>query len=765
MRSVAPHAAAWWQIPGNMALSPPASGSPAGVAFMPRQLGPNGRLLIEIAWGADLNGSPDAWPWTDVTTDVRQVAGFDFTYGRADQASQSQPATGQMTFKNDQARYSLGGASPNYPNVRENVPIRVRVDPDGTGFRVAFQGNVIGFRPDWESLTGTIPIAVATIAGTMQRLIDTGNEISCPQRYLTTVSPAPAIYYPLNDGPLATFGRPAVQGAPTSLGDGRATVRPAFPTDAASPYLGAGDLAPWLPEGAALRDNALIFAVLPATPRVTLEWYVGVLINFSTGGTTAGLLDELAVSEAPDGVVTWALYMDYGGRQVSLVGPAGILLTQPEDILFDGQIHFVELQLLQQGADVLLNAYCDGVSFVSTVVTGRTIAHPTTVLLFSQGNSNRFWGHLPVWYNGSRPDNAQLVAEMMGASTHTGFLDYSETALQRANKIKNQTDILLDIVGDTGNPGDTVYMGPQAIKDNVGLLREIEEADRGNLYDGTGPGLTLVTRAHIENAPAVMTINVGDRKLSPGFRPEADGTRRVNRAKVRRTFGSEFTYEDTAGKYGTLAIGVKEDGSLQVNADTDDSVRDFAGWLVNLGTYDGYRYPQVTVNLGATPELAPGVLALRPGDRLDLTGLRTVFPTHDRDEVSLIVEGVSMAFGPDTWEATFQCSLYDPWRIIVLAADAGDTAELLCHLAPDGSSLTSSVLAGDTSMTVATPSGPLWSTAADDYPFYVGVGDIRARVTAVSGASSPQTFTIDPMPLTRSANSPVEIWRPTGLRL
>jgi hypothetical protein len=50
---------------------------------------------------------------------------------------------------------------------------------------------------------------------------------------------------------------------------------------------------------------------------------------------------------------------------------------------------------------------------------------------------------------------------------------------------------------------------------------------------------------------------------------------------------------------------------------------------------------------------------------------------------------------------------------------------------------------------VATPSGPLWS--ANDGAFDIRVGGEVVTVTAISGASSPQTFTV-----TRSVNGVVK---------
>lgn len=75
------------------------------------------------------------------------------------------------------------------------------------------------------------------------------------------------------------------------------------------------------------------------------------------------------------------------------------------------------------------------------------------------------------------------------------------------------------------------------------------------------------------------------------------------------------------------------------------------------------------------------------------------------------------------------------------------------------------VPAGSTSLVVATPSGPLWTTTADDYPLELKVGGLPVTATACSGASSPQTFTVQPTSSPRRAGDAVEVYHPRVLGL
>ena len=64
------------------------------------------------------------------------------------------------------------------------------------------------------------------------------------------------------------------------------------------------------------------------------------------------------------------------------------------------------------------------------------------------------------------------------------------------------------------------------------------------------------------------------------------------------------------------------------------------------------------------------------------------------------------------------------------------------RLSPGASTLNTSAGPDDTSMSVRTSVGPLWTTAAADYPLDVIIAGELITVTAVSGTSSPQTFTV-----------------------
>ena len=96
-----------------------------------------------------------------------------------------------------------------------------------------------------------------------------------------------------------------------------------------------------------------------------------------------------------------------------------------------------------------------------------------------------------------------------------------------------------------------------------------------------------------------------------------------------------------------------------------------------------------------------------------------------------------------------------PWTVGVLEDPVLGRADT------DGSELATAIGATDTTITVAVTSGPLWivGSAAPDFPFNLALGGEVMTVTGISGATSPQTFTV-----VRGANG-VALAHPAGAAL
>lgn len=147
-----------------------------GVTGIPLHLDrtPAPRLAVAIAFGGDLaDPGGDLWVYTEVTADVRAAPGVHLRHGRGDEAGATQPAQCRFTLDNRDGRYSLGGRSPYWPNLRQGVPIQVSCDLGG-GFETLFTGYADGFTPEWTGvpLAGTRGDAVVRVvaSGSLRRL-------------------------------------------------------------------------------------------------------------------------------------------------------------------------------------------------------------------------------------------------------------------------------------------------------------------------------------------------------------------------------------------------------------------------------------------------------------------------------------------------------------------------------------------------------------------------------------------------------------------
>jgi hypothetical protein len=398
---------------------------------------------------------------------------------------------------------------------------------------------------------------------------------------------------------------------------------------------------------------------------------------------------------------------------------------------------------------------------VTGTVTGETCGIVTQIEINPHGHIGDLgFGHLTVEsaINSARTDSRALFAYRGEYNT--------DATIGRIARLATENDLPVAVHGGGGRLGDSDRLGPQLVAPLLALLGECETADQGQLWDGRAYGLSYTTRRRRELGTVRLTVDASQGELADGFGPVHDDQRRLNRVQVTRLFGVTVEHEDVDGPLGTAAIGTY-DSSETINTYLDEAAPQFAAWFVHLGTTDGYRYPSVTIDVRAAPHLLADALDIIPGERIDVTGLDDALYQFPTGTVSLIVEGINHEIGAKTWQITFQCSPFSPWGVgAVATAETGDTSDMVMRPDTDGATLNGSAVAGATSISVATTgTGALWTTTADDFPFYLSVGGIPVRVTACSGASSPQTFTCDPLTHARASGVPVQLHdpRPVGL--
>jgi hypothetical protein len=84
-------------------------------------------LLVEMGWGGTVQ-APSSILWTDISTRVDLEQGVTISRGASDERSDTQPGQASLTLDNlDGALTPGNSASPYYPYVRKNAPIRISV--------------------------------------------------------------------------------------------------------------------------------------------------------------------------------------------------------------------------------------------------------------------------------------------------------------------------------------------------------------------------------------------------------------------------------------------------------------------------------------------------------------------------------------------------------------------------------------------------------------------------------------------------------------
>jgi hypothetical protein len=651
--------------------------------------------------------------------------------GRADESSESNPAELTVQLRNATGAYSKGGESPNYPYVRHNVPVRLTVNPTDEVSRTAFIGFATGWTPSWEALTGQIPWVTLTASGTLRRLAQGAEPVISPiKRYLTALDHVLA-YWPCEVGEHATDIPNAVGGGNgTWAGNADLASCSSFPASSALPTTNASGLYRFKVDtytvAATNTQSVRLLLALPETASAPAN--NSVLVSLIMRGGTTSRMDLLYGTGS---VLTMKAY-DTAGATIATDSGTFNIDALPGMVSLEfaqsGATMFIAIKYLKLGSSTyLFSAGSSGTATVGTVSEIWIDAYQTV--------DNMGFGHVAVMDVGSAVDPLTDGVNQINAYDGETITGDGAGRLARVcdeNQVALTTyGVTADVLGGTFND----YAGPQAIATVLDILHDCEDVEQGLLWDGLTTGLAYTTRRRHENAEALLTIDAAAGQLAPPFGPVDDDQRIRNRWTVNRLNGAEFTVSDDDGPMGTEAVGVYND-SKTINSYRDRAARDLADWLVHVGTIEGYRYPTLTVNLTATPELSGPVCDLFPGARVDITGLGSVLTAMADETVSLTVEGIQHDLNESMWVATLSCSPFEVWRVGEVAAETGDTGEFAARPDTDGSVLASSAALGATSLAVNIPTGPTWTTVADDYPLALSVGGVEVTATACTAAAS-----------------------------
>ncbi|MFE6079966.1 hypothetical protein [Streptomyces virginiae] len=623
-----------------------------------------------------------------------------------------------------EVRSGIGGsvvANPNFAG--QTVGATVFADAAGRTWTVA-SGSITNRRvravmeasswtPRWtNSVDVTTPI---TAGGLMRRLGAGSRPLASTLRRTAPVTPTtPAAYWPMEDGSSSTSIGSAVPGAPPLLVTG-------FSFAAESTCAGSSPLP-------TIGSAASMSGAVPTYASPSEGWTLTMMVRLPSMPASKSVI--LGFQTSGTGKYTWLCFTSTA-LICDTYSTTGVLLSSTTTLgplPAVGEWWKMELTAQRNGANTDFEFFVTsasggpGASF-SIAGTPGNITRIETV--FDPLLNGAAVGHLVVY------PTSEGTVEWWAAREGNTYEAFDERVL----RLCNEEGIPLTIVDWQGSFDP---MGPQRPARLLDLLGEIEQMDGGILYeDPRRLGLVYRTRRSLYSQPPKLTVAYS--QLVAPLDPTDDDRNLRNDRTAQREGGSSARTVLESGPLSVDSVGLYDD-STTVNVYEDSRLPDIAAWLLHLGTQDEYRYPRVRLLLHKYPDLVPAACALRPGDIIQITGTPAWLPPGP---IRLMVQGGEEDFKTFEWTMTLSCSPANPWTVALL----DDTAFARLDMA--GSTLASGVTATATSLSVATSAGPLWSTV--DEPYDIKVGGEVITVTAVTGASSPQTATV-----TRSVNGVVK---------
>lgn len=356
---------------------------------------------------------------------------------------------------------------------------------------------------------------------------------------------------------------------------------------------------------------------------------------------------------------------------------------------------------------------------------------------FGSGAAGMFFGHVSVW--GIRDTVFYNSPNMIRG--FRGLITQQYLAL-----LSGQANVPILIEGEGSE-----RLGPVPAETFTEIVQDAATTEMGLLTElRSSLGLHYETRDTLYNRPVDLTLDWSNGEVFDPLTMTDDDKGIKNEVTAKRRDGSEYT---ATLETGALSIqpppnGIgKYDAGVDTIVYDDDQLPSQASWRLHTSTVDEMRVTKLTLKMG-NPRMQSKidtVLLLDVGSRIQVTNVPSDLPP---DGFDLLVLGYEETFETGVWDITFNCVPYSPWIV-------GEVSDGVTRADSDNSTLAASADSTTTSLSVAIASGAQrWidsATYASDFPFDIKVGGERMTVTAITGTSSPQTFTV-----TRSVNGIVK---------
>lgn len=294
--------------------------------------------------------------------------------------------------------------------------------------------------------------------------------------------------------------------------------------------------------------------------------------------------------------------------------------------------------------------------------------------------------------------------------------------------------------GETATPdASLVTLGAQRSLDQTALdlMRTSAISDNGYLYETINGAVDYQpgsARWLFAESTAYLTLD-GTTSQIRDLAPVFDDQKLTNRATVTSNAGVGSA-ENTRSIAAYGARGLDRD---TLNASAAYNQR-HAEWLANVqaeilaARSDARpRVPQITFLLHANTGLMDQWFASDPlGKRLTVNNP----PPQMLGPVELVIEGYTETITNTEYVVVLNCSPMYPAQVV------GSNARTRVHPKVGTNTLTSTITNSATSLQVSIASGPLWTVSGGQFPLDIDIDGESITVTAISGGSSPQTFTV-----------------------
>jgi hypothetical protein len=657
--------------------------------------------------------------WQDVHAEVHEPAGTKITRGFT-QFGDIRPASIEWTFLDPDAKWVPGNPmSPLYGKVGIATPCRVTVDG-----QVRCNAEAAIYTPE-QPLGGKAKTALRA-DGILARIASWTEPLRSPMYRAISRRSTSIGHWPLEEGQQATI-------LSNTVGGGQAGT-------AIGMQFGDDDC----PDGA---TSAARFTNADNTSRIGG--------NFATASSTAGWqiawsskLPALPGSITYQQVLSWRTSNGYRWTIDVNEDSYRNRVTDSDGTVLEETtvLHSPNFAPPNEWVSFRMKATASGGTVTAEFawyVEGQEVAWGNT------GTFSGTVGRLLSWtMNGNAWMQDALVSHVFGVTTgaddlladaaKNAFNGYvGEVAGERYFRLLEEEGIFPSLVGDTA---DTMPMGRQVAGTLSAQLQEIADTDRCLIYDARFSQVPeMRTRVDLYRQTPVTFTWPDD--IAQPFMEKYDYVGTANRVTASQRDGGEAT---AVLESGPMSIQPAPDGigerkaGVDVNVADEIYLPDIAGWELAQGTLPGARFPQVTINLDARPDLESKVVDINLGDRITIDGFRF-------DLLDLIVIGIDETVRRKSRKVTYTCI---PGAVFSQVGEYDDSAQ---RYDSASTTLKTGVNSSATALTFRTADiNDVWSTTEE--PYDVVISGERLTVTAMGTASLVSGEYDQAATVTRSVN-------------